>query len=750
MDIVTIANELGVDVLDITRLKLHNPKLNVTDKDEVLNALLVENAMINSLVATYNKNIEFLKEYNSELYIQFANYKPTQSFEFVQSGNGIANIHFIDDDIFFYPSENPKEYCDNQVVNEAIHFKYKEQNYKRQEDRFYQINHRYVNEACAILDEVDSALRTDFIKDIGIIPHMLLVGGGLGYIIDSLYKNYSVQSLILIEPNCDLFYASLYAFDYATLIKKLKENNQSFDFIVGKSEFATETILDTYYETHGNFLAEANFLLVHYLDYNTKAFLDFYSKSYYKYFTMLGFCDDSIYGINNTIDCIKKGYNLVRSDIALDDKVKEIPCFVIGNGPSLDDDIAFLRKNQDKALIFACGTALDSLYNAGIKPDFYVASERTYYIGQTLDIFDGTNFLDDIIITTACTTHKNTIRHFNKTLIFDKSDESIVNALCCHKDLLDIKKWQGLSAMNPLVGNAGLSVCMYLGFKNIYLFGLDNGKPALKKTLHSSFSDIYGQKYKARETSEMSGVDLMLDGNFGGKIVSNALYKVSKDFLEEILYNEDVNCYNCSNGALVKYTTPMHSYDISLDDISVSKDEIKDFLLHQKSFKVHLTDLMCESIFDKEGFNTFVDKLIYIVKNSVLNKEIALYNMTFMSNIFASLKKTKDLMIARILGSSSQYFFMFATRALFTIKDENKALECASKILDVYVNLLLDLKHVYSFMPHFIEHDHIKLMHGKIGCDHEGSKAPLINSQFKVIDSVKDGKKKNNFVKRYN
>ena len=749
MDIITIANELGVDVSDITRLKVHNKKLDITDKDAVLNALLIENAMINKLVATYNKNIEFFKEHNSDLYIQFANYKPSQSFEFFQTGNGIANIHFIDDDITFYPSENPQEYCDIQVINEAIHFKYKEQNYKRQEDRFYQINHRYVNEACAILDAVDSSLRTDFIKDIGIIPHMLLVGGGLGYIIDSLYKNYSVQSLILIEPNCDLFYASLYAFDYAELINKLKENKQSFDFIVGKNEIVTESILDNYYETHGNFLAEANFLLVHYIDNNTKAFLDFYSQSYYKYFTMLGFCDDSIYGINNTIDCIKKGYNLVRSDVTLDEKIKDTPCFVIGNGPSLDDDIAFLRKNQDKALIFACGSALDSLYNAGIKPDFYVASERTYYIGQTLDIFDGTNFLDDIIITTACTTHKNTIRHFNKTLIFDKADESIVRALYHLDDLKDIAKWQGLSAMNPLVGNAGLSVCMYLGFKNIYLFGLDNGKAALKKTLHSSFSDIYGKKYRARETSEMAGVDLMLDGNFGGKIVSNALYKVSKDYLEALLYNEDVNCYNCSNGALVKYTKPMHSYDINLDDIKVSKDEIKDFLLNKKSFKVNLSDSLCERVFDKEGFNTFVDKLIYIVKNSVLNKEIALYNMIFISNIFNSLKNTKDLMISRILGSSSQYFFMFATRALFTINDDKKALECASKILFVYINLLLDIKHVYSFMPDFIEHDHIKLMQGKIGCDHENSKAPLINSQFKVIDNEKDGNKKNIFVKRY-
>ena len=69
--------------------------------------------------------------------------------------------------------------------------------------------------------------------------------------------------------------------------------------------------------------------------------------------------------------------NFVLRHQTLDKKYAKLPVFVIGSGPSLDNDIPFIRKNQDKAIVVACGTAIDTLYHAGIKPDFYACTERT-------------------------------------------------------------------------------------------------------------------------------------------------------------------------------------------------------------------------------------------------------------------------------------------------------------------------------------------------------------------------------------
>ena len=56
---------------------------------------------------------------------------------------------------------------------------------------------------------------------------------------------------------------------------------------------------------------------------------------------------------------------------------QNMPAIIVGNGPSLDKEIDFLRKNQDNFVIFCSGSALKPLYKAGITPDFQVEIERS-------------------------------------------------------------------------------------------------------------------------------------------------------------------------------------------------------------------------------------------------------------------------------------------------------------------------------------------------------------------------------------
>ncbi|MFE8731000.1 6-hydroxymethylpterin diphosphokinase MptE-like protein, partial [Aeromonas hydrophila] len=69
--------------------------------------------------------------------------------------------------------------------------------------------------------------------------------------------------------------------------------------------------------------------------------------------------------------------------------------FVVGNGPSLDQTIGFIAEHKNKAIIIACGTAVSALYKAGIKPDTYVAVERTKSSADFLHILNAGDFLKD-------------------------------------------------------------------------------------------------------------------------------------------------------------------------------------------------------------------------------------------------------------------------------------------------------------------------------------------------------------------
>ena len=58
--------------------------------------------------------------------------------------------------------------------------------------------------------------------------------------------------------------------------------------------------------------------------------------------------------------------------IALKNKFRDLPCIVVGAGPSLDKNIRFLHRAQNKAVIISCDAALKPLMGNGIVPDFVV------------------------------------------------------------------------------------------------------------------------------------------------------------------------------------------------------------------------------------------------------------------------------------------------------------------------------------------------------------------------------------------
>lgn len=67
-------------------------------------------------------------------------------------------------------------------------------------------------------------------------------------------------------------------------------------------------------------------------------------------------------------------------------KFKNIPAIVVSGGPSLKENIEILKKYQTKAVIFAVGTTLQALQNAGITPDFIVSIEMFNHASQFVDI----------------------------------------------------------------------------------------------------------------------------------------------------------------------------------------------------------------------------------------------------------------------------------------------------------------------------------------------------------------------------
>ena len=66
----------------------------------------------------------------------------------------------------------------------------------------------------------------------------------------------------------------------------------------------------------------------------------------------------------------------LKKQTEFENKQPEQPVFVVGNGPSLDSSLAFLKKNSDDIIIISCGTAIRALLKNNIKPDLHIEMER--------------------------------------------------------------------------------------------------------------------------------------------------------------------------------------------------------------------------------------------------------------------------------------------------------------------------------------------------------------------------------------
>lgn len=745
-----ICQSLNLDEASLQKFLKENPNLTLDDLASISKFANKQQELNDRLLYQFERNMQCFKENYKDIYDKFVDFKPLRSFEFFLSDDGSANLQFIDNKDILYKNQSAKFVCKKQyddvkdtLVTNCLH-------YDTQVDLFGQVHLRYFNEAIALMDANGYKDGKLLCNKTHFMPHLIMFGIGLGYVLDYLYKDFIIANLLVLEPNCDIFYASLYAYDWATLIERQKDSLRSIDFIVGTTD-VYESWLE-YYTKNGAFLAACRATYIHYLNDDINRLIDLYNTKFYALSASLGIFDDGLFGLSHATNNLKKGYPLVRQSVSISDKFKHSPVFVVGNGPSLDRDIAFLRKNQDKGIVIACGSAIDTLFNAGIQVDIYVATERMAYISQTLDIFDNSEFLKNILCAGSCILHPDVFAHFDDVVIFDKAGECFREGLILN-GADEFNDWGALEFINPLVGNSGLSTAIAFGFKNIYLFGMDNGK-AIDGAMHSKYSDLYGKKYGLNEKSPLAGKDIMLKGNFGGDIMSNQLYKSSCDSFERLLKahsdDKDLVCHNCSNGAFVNYTKAIKSSDIdmSLFDV-IDKRELKDHIKNDLCYSPKIPESVLDIMFSSSEFDKIADSIIQVFEKKCTSRDEVILLLRAISTMLAKLRMSKFSVIAHTINAAAQYFFILATTVLCSKEDDYKALLDVNAILERFIYFMQDGKYVFSFVPNYLESHHITLLKGKIGLDHENSKAPCNVKAFVLIDTKQKGILKGKFKKVY-
>ena len=337
--------------------------------------------------------------------------------------------------------------------------------------------------------------------------------------------DYRFHSLLIFEEDIELFCISCYFIDYA----KLFSISKSFYIFIQDS--INSIFLNHYFYSRkvtNNFLRlELNAFNSNKINKSKRIVNEAYKANSRGW----GSFEDEIRGLKNTLSNIKK-YNVLKSKKEL--KKFDIPICVVGSGPSLEENFDFLKCNENRMIIFSCGTALGILKKNNICVDFQIEIERISYLNEVLKNAN----LGTTPLIAANVVDEKALDSSSEAYIFLRGGSSASYLFPSNRVL---------EFCAPFVGNAGFTLaCLFS--KSIIICGLDCGYIE-GKSLHSKDS------YYGKEGSTIPPNCFEVKGNGMHRVYSNSIFSLSKESIKLALKAYKPNIvHNIGEGAYIEGT----------------------------------------------------------------------------------------------------------------------------------------------------------------------------------------------------
>ena len=557
------------------------------------------------LQATFLKNMACLQLNMPSVHEYFKNYQPQKAQLAFDADN---NVNLIANDCFVYEGD-PKTLSVEQVGKFLKNPPCFEFEIPVRDNENYKYKHeKVINELYQKRRELLGLNSPFYMEENGQINFIAVMGIGLGYHVEELFSLFSIRSIFIFEPEPDVFYAALHCIDISEWFKCCIQLGGELTLKIGggESEFVNE--ISHYFKREGFFNLPQMYLYRHYISDKTTDAFKLISELEYRYKSGWGFCEDEIIGISHTLSNISDNKAATLLDNAKLHK-KELPVFIIGNGPSLDNNLAYIKENQNNVIIISSGTSLKPLLNYGIIPDMHVEQERPKSIYHWVKQIGHQDILKQIPLLCLNTVYPGILALFKRPYIMLKAGDAGTSFIHEHISA----KYSELYFCNPTVTNASTAGALAMGFENLYLFGLDYGFKS-EDSHHaqgSIYQDIKGFKMKGH---------FKVPGNFGGEVYTTRVFDSSRGVLEMLLeQNPNVKCINASDGAAIKLTSPERTYNFpKFSPIKNKKQTIESYLTNcfnnSYSFKHDLYAEFSNVIPDFESYITLLIQTISRVK----------------------------------------------------------------------------------------------------------------------------------------
>lgn len=666
-----------------------------------------EEQLQNALVTTFFANLAFLSEYDNELYhridelsnmINDGTYKERYQLEFIQE-NGEFDIYDLINDKFIY-NKNPNKM--NKDLISKVEFDEKSTIFTLEnifaEKMFtetFDENVKYNIDSLAksnYLTKKDISEYANITKDylenskkrLKRINKFVFLGTLLGRHIPKIVEKVDADLYLVCERNLEIFRLSLFTVDYTILLKKkgvifsimdsdIEEEKKIFDFL---NINPLENYLIKLSTTGINIDRYVDKLLSILVSIKPTSYD--YNRLLYTHMNRVSKVLNSEYNVL-LLNKIKKEFNLFEN----------IPVLYLAAGPSLDENIEWIKENQHKFFIVTIGAAYKKLIQNKIKIDIIVTLDEQF------DILNRLQFDDESI----CKIPKNTI-----VIASSITDSRILNKF--NKDRLFLYEvFNSFHIDNmPLggfsVGELTILLLLNMNVKELYLIGLDlalnqkTGKSHSENSNSGTMSFNLNDEKQREEFGLRKGV-IKVKGNFIEEVYTTSLFYTSIKYLQNFLFEKekDVNIYNLSShGAYFDNTI---TKEINKIEINKFKDIQYDEKVLLKFKENSLKNLSFES---KKSINDEIELIEKIIKDNIENFRTDFINnyeefytkaISLISLIIDD--KLRGSLLSIILRNYSLLLFPYLSYHFNDkkIKDENKKVIKIQKVFLKHLETIL-------------------------------------------------------------
>ena len=642
---------------------------------------------VQQLEETFRRNIEFFRKTSPRLAERFENYTPEA--ELVIDPTGSVNIFDRKKGAYLYPGD-ARLVTARQIAEWLKNPSFMTLSTQHIEGNPEWLHIRYINRLIDLRKEFFPKPNLSLGSEV--IPSLLVVGVGFGDHLGFLLKNLSLENVLIVEPNEDFFYISLHFVDWEDLLQPFDGREKSVHLLLGEEAKDIENVLGVFANI-GPFKAASTFLYIHYLDDFLRDYIKKISEEVVRQISFFGFFDDEVISLRHTLENIKRKvplFNPFGKDLN-----PRMPAAVVGSGPSLDRLLPYLKRFREKLFVISCGTALGVLEREGITPDLHVNIERNSPPYEVAVNTTSEGFRKKIPFLGANNNYPPFFEAFGKSAMYLKAGDA-------GADLFPQDK---LYFVNPTVTNTGLALAYYLGFREVYLFGVDL---AFHETRHHAKGTAY-ETFFGEDVERLFKGDIEVEGNFGGTLATNSIFYSSKRVMEQSIeyfssQRGDFEVFNPNWGAKIEGAKPLPLEELEkrLSSLGGGDEE------YRKGF----WDIGVESL--KEEWFDFPKLKMQLMTNffqlkGVMEEELA--KLLEGGNAFKTLAEFYDyirvmrkhnIVIYRLLHGTLTLFIAHLYAGLLTEAPKERKREYLQKAIALFKEMLQEMeKEIYDLYEYF-------------------------------------------------